>query len=196
MLTDEQRWQVFEVLEQFADVDEPTADHIRARCRLHKRDVSDHLLRLTCHAILVLRNDRDFYRSDSCLEPKNAAKFLRTANLAHTPWSVDLLRYLHSTRFDDPPRRPGVLAADTDPTLPENETAPKENAMMTIETKTFVNDVDASTLTDTQLFDAIAQAEAAIAAKEAIKNKPEKLRAEIDRLNKYIADLVAYIDNR
>ena len=75
----------------------------------------------------------------------------------------------------------------------------KENIMakaVTIETKTFINDIDAATLTDEQIFMKIAELENVIKAYGGIANKPKKLLATIARLENNIKELVVYVDNR
>lgn len=78
---------------------------------------------------------------------------------------------------------------------------PKENTMHPFKliTKTFVSSADAkmqdvTTLTDDEIFDLIAQAEAEIAKLEAIKTKPKKLQQRINDLQAGITEITAYLD--
>lgn len=73
---------------------------------------------------------------------------------------------------------------------------PKANTPKLIEKKTFINGVDASTLTDDQIFSVIKQAEAEIEGLELINNKPEKLGKKIAKLQKAIEKVRQYVDER
>lgn len=73
---------------------------------------------------------------------------------------------------------------------------PKANTTKLIEKKTFINGVDASTLTDDQIFNVIKQAEAEIEGLELINNKPEKLGKKIAKLQKAIEKVRQYVDER
>ena len=75
------------------------------------------------------------------------------------------------------------------------QTKPKE-PIMKIETKVFINDQDASTLTDDQIFGEIRRAENRIAGLKAIKTPTKKLADNITKLEKYAADLAKYVDSR
>jgi len=66
--------------------------------------------------------------------------------------------------------------------------------MMKITTKTLLNGKDIAELTNEQLFESIAQAEAEIAKLEAIKTKPNALLAKIGELHEGINALVAHMD--
>lgn len=66
----------------------------------------------------------------------------------------------------------------------------------TIETKTFINGQDASTLSDQQIFDLIEILENEIKRAGAIKNRPEKLAELINQKEADIKALVAYVDGR
>ena len=74
---------------------------------------------------------------------------------------------------------------------------PKEPTMakpISIETKTFINGIDATTLTDSQVYDLIASEEAKIAELGKIIAKPKKLVAEITKRQDGIHALVAHLD--
>jgi hypothetical protein len=75
---------------------------------------------------------------------------------------------------------------------------PKEFPMNTIaiETRTYVNGADISSLTDDQVFATIASAEAAVKKLEAIEAKPAKLQAKIDALKASILKLGELVDAR
>lgn len=68
--------------------------------------------------------------------------------------------------------------------------------IITIETKTYVNGVDISTLDDGTVYNLIAAQESEIEALEKIKTKPKKLIAEIEKRKAGIAALVAYLDSK
>lgn len=63
-----------------------------------------------------------------------------------------------------------------------------------IETKTFVNGINVTTMTNAQVFDLIAEQEAAIAKLEGIQAKPKLLVKEIEERKAGIAALVAHLD--
>lgn len=65
-----------------------------------------------------------------------------------------------------------------------------------IETKTFVNGVDATGMSDTEIFSLIAKTEAEIAKLEAIKTPSKKLAEAIGKLKTGVAELAEYVDNR
>lgn len=72
----------------------------------------------------------------------------------------------------------------------------KQTQSKLIETRIFINGVDAATLTDDQIFQAIGQAEHQIKELEMIENKPEKLGKKISKLYKAIEKVKAYVDGR
>lgn len=72
---------------------------------------------------------------------------------------------------------------------------PKET-IMKFETRTFINDVEASTLTDDQIFGEIRRAEKRIEELKAIKTPTKKLADNITKLEEYAANLATYVDNR
>lgn len=78
---------------------------------------------------------------------------------------------------------------------PSLQTQPKE-PIMKFETKVFINDQDASTLTDDQIFGEIRRAEKRIEELRAIKTPTKKLADNIIKLEKYAADLAKYVDSR
>lgn len=78
---------------------------------------------------------------------------------------------------------------------PSHQTQPKETTMK-IETKVFINDQDASNLTDEQIFAEIRRAEKRIEELKAIKVQSGKLAKAIDDLQDYVNKLAAYVDER
>lgn len=72
---------------------------------------------------------------------------------------------------------------------------PKENPMK-IETRTFINGVDASTLSDDAIFNEIAEIEAKIAHLRNLKTQSRKRDQTIAKMEKYAVDLAAYLDGR
>ena len=67
---------------------------------------------------------------------------------------------------------------------------------ITVTTPTLVNGTDISKLSDSQVYEMIRQAENEIANLEAIKNKPARLKAEIEKLQAGIDALVAAMNAR
>lgn len=65
-----------------------------------------------------------------------------------------------------------------------------------IETRTFINGVDASTLSDDQIFQVIAKVENDIKELENIENKPTKLIKKIEKAHKGIEKVLRYVDAR
>lgn len=65
-----------------------------------------------------------------------------------------------------------------------------------IETRTFVNNVNISELSDDAVFDIIAKTEAEVRRLEAIEAKPAKLQAKIDALKASIVKLGELVDAR
>ena len=72
---------------------------------------------------------------------------------------------------------------------------PKET-IMKFETRTFINDQDASTLTDDQIFGEIRLAENRIGWLKAIKTPTKKLADNITKLEEYASKLATYVDTR
>ena len=91
-----------------------------------------------------------------------------------------------------PINHPARLAHST--TEPKKE-EPTMNKNL-IETKTFVNGIDASGMSDTEIFSLIAKTEAEIAKLEAIKTPSKKLAEAIAKLKTGVAELAEYVDNR
>lgn len=83
-------------------------------------------------------------------------------------------------------------------TASTNETATKEDTTMNanIETKTFINGIDASTLDDAAIFQRIAKLEQEIDKLRSIRAGSTKLVAAINKLEGDVADLVRYVDAR
>lgn len=67
---------------------------------------------------------------------------------------------------------------------------------MKIETRTFINDQDASTFTDDQIFGEIHKAEKRIGELKAIKTPTKKLADNITKLEDYASKLAKYVDER
>ncbi len=65
-----------------------------------------------------------------------------------------------------------------------------------VQVRTFVNGVDASTLSDDQVFKTIGNLEGEIAKLEAIQNKPKALTARIEKFKQDIQDPVDLLDER
>lgn len=65
-----------------------------------------------------------------------------------------------------------------------------------IETKTFINGIDAAQLTDDQIFQRIANIEKKIDALTAIRAKSTKIQAAIASLEADVQSLVAFVDAR
>lgn len=81
----------------------------------------------------------------------------------------------------------------------KTETLPEHPAMsqnLTLTTKHYLNGQDIETLSNAQLFDAIAKQEAAIESLQAIKKKPASLQREIKERQESIDKLVAFLDER
>ena len=78
--------------------------------------------------------------------------------------------------------------------LPNQKAATMSSVTIKIENKTFVNGADATKMTEDQLFDTIAAAEAEIRRLESLINKPKKIEARIAELQAGIAALVALSD--
>lgn len=91
------------------------------------------------------------------------------------------------------------LAAETvakmfEATPVPSPTSTKEDSMLTIQTKTYVNGNEIDKLTDGQLFEMIAGQEREMKEMEAIINKPKKLVAELVKRQAGIDALVAFLD--
>lgn len=65
-----------------------------------------------------------------------------------------------------------------------------------IETKVFIQGVDATQVTDSQIFSSIARIEQEIEALEKIQNKPETLKAKINSMWADVKALAEYVDTR
>lgn len=73
----------------------------------------------------------------------------------------------------------------------------KESVMSAnIETKVFIDGMDASKLTDEQIFSKISQLETVIDGYAKIKNQPDKLKGRITAIEQDIKALVKYVDLR
>ncbi len=91
--------------------------------------------------------------------------------------------------FHDDGTQPNTNAAES------AAPTPKENPMK-IETRTFINGVDASTLSDDAIFNEIAEIEAKIAHLRNLKTQSRKRDQTIAKMEKYAVDLAAYLDGR
>ncbi len=78
---------------------------------------------------------------------------------------------------------------------PEFQTTPKETTV-TIETRTFINGVDASSLSDDQIFGEIAKIEKKIDTLKAVKTISKKLQKTIDEQQALAQKLADYVDAR
>lgn len=74
--------------------------------------------------------------------------------------------------------------------------ATNANAIIEVTTKTLVNGQDVATMSDSSIYELIAAQEAKIAELDAIKTKPKKLVAEIEKRQAGIVALVAYLDSK
>lgn len=116
--------------------------------------------------------------------------------------TLNKLRYLRLVEFDSrrccdcyvalPINHPARLAHSTTELKKEEPTMNKN----LIETKTFVNGIDASDMSDTEIFSLIAKTEAEIGKLEAIKTPSKKLAEAIAKLKTGVAELAEYVDNR
>jgi len=77
----------------------------------------------------------------------------------------------------------------------ENEMSAQETTKI-IEEITLINGVNATSLSDDQIFDLIAKLETKAKVLNNIENKPQKLIAKICYINEDIAKLVAFVDAR
>ena len=80
-----------------------------------------------------------------------------------------------------------------------NDQPTKEKDVSTnieVSTKTYIGTVDASTLSDTEIFALIAKKEVEVRQWMAITNRPKKLEALIQKAEDDIQKLVAYVDGR
>ena len=113
-----------------------------------------------------------------------------TAPYAHDP---TIKFWLDEVRNPEPKKPPPMATYSP----PSPTAAPKETSMnkpITVTTITLVNGVDASKMTNAEIFDLIAQQEAQIEALKKIKAQPKKLVAEIAEREAGIAALVAHLD--
>jgi len=89
---------------------------------------------------------------------------------------------------------PKILPAN--PAFPARSSISEEHPMKNIEQITLIDGQDASTLTDTQIFQKIAKLEKDMAMWKTIENRPVKLTKAIAALQLDIDALVAYVDGR
>lgn len=81
-------------------------------------------------------------------------------------------------------------------TLTFQETLMNKTDIIKIETKTFVNGVDVTTMDDSEVYSLIRAQEALIEDLDKIKTKPKKLVAEIEKRKAGIQALVDYLDSK
>lgn len=81
-------------------------------------------------------------------------------------------------------------------TAAQPQNLPKETTMIKIEKRTYINGVDAATLTDDTLFETVIKTEADIKHLDNIQLKSEKVQLKIEQLRKSIKELNTYIDSR
>ncbi len=81
-------------------------------------------------------------------------------------------------------------------TAAQPQNLPKETTMLKIEKRTYINSVDAATLTDDTLFELVISTEADIKHLDNIQLKSEKVQLKIEQLRKSIKELNTYIDSR
>lgn len=86
----------------------------------------------------------------------------------------------------------GNRPSNPQPTTTKEETM--NNA--TIETKTFIAGIDATTLSDEQIFKHIAKLEGEVDKLKAIRTVSKKLQAAIAKMEEDLVALVDYVDNR
>ena len=79
---------------------------------------------------------------------------------------------------------------------PQTQPEPIMANAPTIETKTFIAGVDASTMSDEQIFKKIAMLESTMDSWATLKNRPTKLTKKLAEIEADIAALVAYVDGR
>ena len=100
---------------------------------------------------------------------------------------------------------PGLFKKASQPTTAKVATStstqsfPEHKAMttiLTLTTKHYINGTDISTLSNSQIYNLIAQQEAAIKDLEAITNKPNSLTKEIADRKASIQTLVDFLNNR
>lgn len=98
--------------------------------------------------------------------------------------------------WNDPEENPmaygPVSAEPVQPAQPENTMS----NTITVEQRTFVNNVDVSKMTDREIYSLISQAEAEIKSLELIENKPKRLQKDIEDRKAGIKALVEHLDAR
>lgn len=127
---------------------------------------------------------------------------LLTFNGETNSWHVACnLPPLQQIAARNPNPLPAGLADTFDPLFDQPQ--PTKETIMTavtsiidITTKTFANGLDISTMKDSDIYSMIASQEGEIEKLEAIKNKPKRLVAEIEKRKAGIKSLVDYLDSR
>jgi len=105
---------------------------------------------------------------------------------------VSKLQMLHLVTYNQQARQYDPLyLTDANHTTQENIMSAAN-----IETKTFINGIDAAQLTDDQIFQRIANIEKKIDALTAIRAKSTKIQAAIASLEADVQSLVAFVDAR
>lgn len=174
--------------------------------------------------VLVLENDSSFYatymrhRGSSFGRRREVISTALWSSPDYTRWRIvdiedrDQLRRYFDDRYDIPQTELNKYAhipsvwrsvpseAALAPTSTPTPTFIQEPIMaktpIEITTKTFVNGTDVKDMTDAQVYDLIAQQEAAIKELEKIEAKPKKLVAELARRREGITALVEYLDSK
>lgn len=82
------------------------------------------------------------------------------------------------------------------PSTPQPDNIPKEHAMISLETPTFLNGKDIRNYSDAELFEIIRRDEAEIKNLMGIEAKPKALKDRINELQAGIDKLVAFMDSR
>lgn len=88
------------------------------------------------------------------------------------------------------------LTQPVKPQLIKEDIMTTSKTAINITTKTFINGEDVANMSDSQVYDLIAQQEKDIEKLESIKHKPKKLVKEIEDRKAGIAALVAYLDSK
>ena len=175
--------------------------HLRHICDLMQRPKEDVLSKLVSLGLITKEIDGFFWIWKRKVLPEAWKVGLPSekANPAK-PQSDDSKRYpdLVNSVFEDAScgvaTSPDLSGLGIRTTTFDN--TPKETIIMKFETRTFVNDVDASTLTDDEIFGEIRRAEKRIEELKAIKTTTKKLADSITKLEEYASKLAAYVDAR
>lgn len=119
-------------------------------------------------------------------------------------WVVDVIKHQWENYLDGlvkypPPTQQNVLnckrSCFTNPKK-EKTMESKQVDIINVESKVFIDGVEAATFSDDQIFERIATVERQIKRYEGIESKPKKLEKRIADMKKGIADLIKYVDSR